>query len=317
MTTSPVLQPTEPLTPGTAPQLPGWRSVLIEQIRVTGYALRTPVMIMLAIAVFATLMIALRIVSRGLTFDLDAEPSPVYGLIGALLPIVVWARDERFGPGFLWTLPVDRRTHALTKVLAGWLWLMGGVALSVLWLVAITLVSGGDVLPPETINLLTGSSLPVMGVVDPASVQSVRWVPGAFIAVVPFTAATAAYLLASALWLGSRRPLWWVIGAVLAFAFASVASDVASSQLGMVLLYRAPERALTWLLENPYGVDAVLTARTATLDTGMSFPNGERVAIWSAMPEMAHWLKATLLWTGAGLVALWAAVSRHREQRRA
>ena len=130
-------------------------------------------------------------------------------------------------------------------------------------------------------------------------------------------AASAAYLVASALWLGSRRPLWWVIGAVLAFAFASVASDVASSQLGMVLLYRAPERALTWLLENPYGVDAVLTARTATLDTGMSFPNGERVAIWSAMPEMAHWLKATLLWTGAGLVALWAAVSRHREQRRA
>ena len=58
--------------------------------------------------------------------------------MGALLPIAVWARDERFGPGFLWTLPVDRRRHALTKVLAGWVWLMGGVALFVLWLLAVT-----------------------------------------------------------------------------------------------------------------------------------------------------------------------------------
>ena len=83
------------------------------------------------------------------------------------------------------------------------------------------------------------------------------------------------------------------------------------------LVHHAPERALEWLLENPYGLDALFTARTATLDTGMSFPTGERVSIWSAVPEMAHWLKATLLWTGIGLVALWAAASRHRERRRA
>ena len=310
MTTPPAVQMAVPQARSASPQLPRWRSVLIEQIRATGYALRTPAMLVLVLAVLATLMIVLRIVSRELSFDLDAEPSPVYGLVGALLPVVLWAKDQRFGPGFFWTLPVDRRSHALTKVLAGWLWLMGGVALSVLWLVAITLASGGQVLPPETINLLTAASVPVLGVVDPATVQSVRWVPGAFIGVVPFTAATATYLLASALWLGSRRPLWWVIGSVLAFAFASAASDVASRQLGMALLHHAPERALEWLLENPYGLDALFTARTATLDTGMSFPTGERVSIWSAVPEMAHWLKATLLWTGIGLVALWAAASR-------
>ena len=49
---------------------------------------------------------------------LAAWPTQLPGLIGALLPIAVWARDARFGPSFLWTVPVDRRRHALIKVLA-------------------------------------------------------------------------------------------------------------------------------------------------------------------------------------------------------
>jgi hypothetical protein len=35
------------------------------------------------------------------------------------------------------------------------------------------------------------------------------------------------------------------------------------------------------------------------------------------VPELADWRTATLLWTGAGLLALWAAASRHGERRRA
>jgi hypothetical protein len=289
--------------------------VLVEQVRATGFVLRTPLLIAFAVAVLATILIVVRIMSRGLTFDLDAEPSPVYGLVGALMPMVVWARDDRFGPGFLWTLPVDRRQHALTKVLAGWIWLMGGVVLSVLWLVAITLASGGTVLPPEPLHLLVGNA-PGSLVIDPASLQFATWTPGAFIGAVPFTAATATYVLSSALWLGCRHPLRWVIGVVLAFVIATVVSDMAGSQLGLQWADHAPERALRWVLESQYGVDAVLTARTASLDTGMSLPDGERISVWSALPDAAHWAIATLCWTGAGLIALWVAASRHRERRR-
>ena len=39
--------------------------------------------------------------------------------------------------------------------------------------------------------------------------------------------------------------------------------------------------------------------------------------VWWAVPDLADWRIATLLWTGAGLLALWAAASRHRERRRA
>jgi hypothetical protein len=41
------------------------------------------------------------------------------------------------------------------------------------------------------------------------------------------------------------------------------------------------------------------------------------VMVWRALPDVGQWAAATLLWTGAGLVALWAAASRHREGRRA
>ena len=88
----------------------------------------------------------------GPVVNLYQWPSLLPGLLGALLPIAVWARDERFGPGFLWTLPVDRRSLALTKVLAGWVWLMGGVAVAAFWLLFATVAAGGSMLPPETIT---------------------------------------------------------------------------------------------------------------------------------------------------------------------
>ena len=76
-------------------------------------------------------------VSGDVEANLLTEPSAFPAVIGALLPIAVWAREERFGPGFIWTLPVDRMRHALIKVLAGWIWLMGGVVLYALSLLVL------------------------------------------------------------------------------------------------------------------------------------------------------------------------------------
>jgi hypothetical protein len=39
--------------------------------------------------------------------------------------------------------------------------------------------------------------------------------------------------------------------------------------------------------------------------------------VWWGVPDLADWRTATVLWTSAGLVAVWAAASRHRERRRA
>jgi hypothetical protein len=301
---------------GARPPLPRSRTVLLEHVRATGLALRGAALITAALLALITIVVALQRASMGAVIDLYEWPTMLPALMGALLPIVVWARDERFGPSFLWTVPVDRRRHAFIKVLAGWVWLMGGVALVALWLLGLTLASGGSVAPPETLQVLT-PGVAVAGTLDPAVLRAVGWAPGPSIGVVPFTAATASYLLGSAFALGSRHPLRWVIGIVLSYAILAVAADAASAQLSVRWLTDAPSRAVHRLVEGRYGLDAMLTARTATLRTTAILTTGERAVYWRAVPDLADWRIATLLWTGAGLLALWAASSRHGEQRRA
>ena len=123
------------------------------------------------------------------------------------------------------------------------------------------------------------------------------------------------YLLGSAVVLGSRRPLRWVIGMVLLYAILSVASDAASARFQMGWLADGPGSFLERLIQDRYGLDALLTARTGTLSTVVPLTTGQRALVWRAVPDLADWRVATLVWTAVGLVALWAAASRHREQR--
>lgn len=315
MTTAQALTTTERRATRTRPHLPRLRAVLMEQIRATGLALRGAALVVAVLVALVTLVAWLQSVSLGVVRNFYEWPTLLPGLMGALLPVVVWARDERLGHGYLWTLPVDRRRLAFTKVVAGWLWLMAGVAIFALWRPVLTLASRGSLLSPETLHVLT-SEVPLSGPLDQATLQAVRWAPSALIWAVPFTAATATYLLGSALVLGSRRPLRWVIGTVLSYAIVSVASDAAGAQLGMNWLVDAPGSLLHLLVEDRYGLDALLTARTGTLSTTVTLTTGERAMVWRGVPDLADWRIATLLWTGAGLLALWAAASRHREQRR-
>jgi hypothetical protein len=159
---------------------------------------------------------------------------------------------------------------------------MGGVALFVLWSLALTLLSGGNIFAEEMLRVLP-------------TIEPVRRAPEPLLWLTPFTSATATYLLASALGLGTRRPLRWIAGSVIGFYIVS----------------EVFEPLLEFVFEGPYGLDALLTARTTLLKTG------DRVTVWRALPDVGQWAMATLLWTGAGLVSLWAAASRHREGRRA
>jgi hypothetical protein len=311
--TEPAFQNARPRARGTRPRL---RAVLLEQIRATGLALRWPALLAVAVIAVATLATGFWIVSQGGVVDLPAQPSVLPGLIGALLPFAVWARDAPFAPGFLWTLPVDRRQHALTRVFAGWVWLMAGIALFGLWLLALAVASGGRVPPVETLNLVTAPPS-TSGLLDPAALRTIHWAPGPLIWAVPFTSATAGYLLASAVTLGTRYPFRWAIGTVVAHQFLSIASQVVSSLPRMAWIDDLPRHALRVLIEGRYGVDALLTARTTSLSAAATLTTGEMAVVWSAVPDLGHWRVATLLWTGAGLLALWAAASRHRERRRA
>jgi hypothetical protein len=149
--TAPALQTAERRARATRPPLPRLRVVLLEQLRATGFALRGAGMIAVSLVALITFVVLLQGVTRETAINLYEWPTLFPGLVGVLLPIAVWARDERFGPGFLWTLPVDRRRHAFTKVGAGWVWLMGGIALFDLWHGELTIASCGSVKPPENL----------------------------------------------------------------------------------------------------------------------------------------------------------------------
>ena len=315
MTTAPAFKTAERPTRAARPTLPGRRAVLIEQVRATGLALRGAALILAAGVVMITLVAWMQSVSMGVVLYFYEWPTLLPGLMGALLPVAVWNRDDRSGQGYLWTLPVDRRQHAFAKVFAGWVWLMAGIAAFALWRPVLTLAAAGRMLPPETLHVLT-SPLPATGPLDPAFLQALPWAPGPLIWLVPFTAATTTYLLISALVLGSRRPLRWVIGIALAYGILAVATDAAGATVGAFWIADAPINLVHWLVEGRYGLDAVVTARTGTLSTVAFMTSGQRAMVWRAVPDLADWRIATLLWTGIGLLALWAAVSRHRERRR-
>jgi hypothetical protein len=253
----------------------------------------------MAVVALVTLLITIESLKTGEVIAFHPEHQMLPGIVGLLLPVLVWRGEEPFGASFLWTLPVDRRRHALAKVFAGWVWLMGGAALFVLWSLAVTLLSGGNIFAEEIRRILTTST----------ALQTVHWTPIPLLWLTPFTSATATYLIASALGLGTRHPLRWLVGSVIGFFIVSGVGDAAN----VAWL----DSVLEPLFEGPYGFDALLTARTTFLSNEATLPTGDRVTVWRALPDAGQWATATLLWTGAGLVSLLAAASRHRESRRA
>lgn len=300
------------MTETTTHPNPRIRDVLAAQVRLVGFALRRPALLAMAVIAVTTVLISVQTIGDGKAIDFHPERHVLPGLLGLLLPLAVWMNEDRFGAGFLWTLPVDRRSHALARVLAGWLWLMATVALLALWLLALALLSGGKVFAEETLQVLSSFSPAATVPFEPSAIRRVRWTPQPAHWLIPFTAATATYLLASALALGTRRPLRWIVGTGLGFFLLLSLGEAVNSD-SMTL---GADRLLRWLIGGPYGVDALLTARTESLQVSARLATGESVIVWRALPDLQQWAAATLLWSGAGLLLLWAAVSRHRESRR-
>lgn len=288
------------------------RGVFREQVRAMALALRPAALAVAALLALATLFIAPGIVRGEAVVGFHPERWVIPGLAGALLPIGVWKGEARFGPAFLWTLPVDRRAHALAKVGAGWVWLMAAVACFVLWLLTLALVSGGNVMAAETLHVIPAFPIPG-GAVDPATIRDVRWAPEPLLLLVPFTAATGTYLLSSAVALGLRHPFRWFAATVLGMFLIATASEVTNASG----LAEIPEDLMEVLLGGRYGLEALLIASTESLKIETALTTGGRVVVWRGLPDPGQWAAATLLWIGAGLVLLWAAASRHRENRRA
>lgn len=172
---------------------PQWRDAVLEQVRVTGLSLRRDALVVVAAVLgFGTVMIVSEIVSGGPGLD-SYETLPT-ALFSFFYPFLVWRNDNRFGPAFLWTLPVNRRRLALAKVFAGFVWLMVALAFFGTWLLALALLA--DISPGRTIMRI------------------------------PFIATIGAYLLGSALVLGLRHAVRWTFGTAALLFLMGMIGDI-------------------------------------------------------------------------------------------
>ncbi len=171
---------------------PRLRKVLMEHVRVLWLDLRLPTAAAAGLAALTTLLVNGQVSRQGGPIGFHPERYLLPVLLALVLPIIVWRGEDRFGAGLLWTFPLDRRRHALAKVCAGWIWLMSAVALFVLWLIALTLVSGGSLFAEQTLTVLS-SSVPATGpFAGPDPVQTVPVTPQPLLWLTPFTGATGA-----------------------------------------------------------------------------------------------------------------------------
>ncbi|HEX6095485.1 MAG TPA: hypothetical protein VF432_04095 [Thermoanaerobaculia bacterium] len=242
------------MTEVTLHPAPRWRDVMLEQVRIVGLSLRIAGLLVAAVLAVGTVMIGVDLVGGGRGFDAD-DTFPT-ALISFLLPFAVWKNDRPFRPVFLWTLPVDRRQLALAKVFAGLVWLTAALTIFLAWLLALGLLAG----------------------VSPA-LTFMR---------VPFGATIATYLFGSALVVGLRYPLRWLLGAAGVFFLVG---------------------SLSQALESYSGVQSLL----GSSDLYYATENARNT--WQTLPGLARWALGTFLPLGAGLAALWPAASRHKENR--
>jgi hypothetical protein len=236
---------------------PRWRDVVLPQVAVVGLGLRREALVLAAVLAVGTLLIGADVICGGPGFD-SGEMFPTT-LIAFLFPFLVWRSDQRFGPSFLWTLPVDRRRLALAKVLAGWVWLMAALTVFSVWLLALGFLAGAP--PARTVMR------------------------------VPFTATLALYLFGSALVLGLRHPVRWLLGAAGVLFLMGMLGSVVS---------RPDDSEWRYVPGSGAFFSAVNDMATA----------------WRTLPELTRWTLSTFLMFSAGFAVLWAAASRHRDRRR-
>ncbi len=216
-------------------------------------------------------------------------------LAALLLPLVVWKGERRFGDTPLWSLPVDHRRHALLKVAAGWVWLLAILGAALVWVTLTVLASGGALGVDEVRLLILDPVGATAG--TPGATESVRWTTPWWEWALPFTSATAAYLLASTLMLATARPLFWAAG-------LWVAGAVVLGVLGVTEAWD-----IGWIQRTAELVHWYIGGDS--FNRGVHLPTGLGQG-WTLLPTMGMWTASSAFWISLGLVGVLGASGRPR-----
>jgi hypothetical protein len=261
--------------------VPSVQVVAMEQLRVVGLALRREGLLLCG-GFLAFLLMAAFVESFQGEMPLDVDPADLgyLGLLAGLVaPLGVWKGERFFGDSTLWIVPVDHGRHARLKIGAGWVWLMGVVAFGYLAILGAVNLAGGTVGADETRFLIADPALARSWVSGP--LPSAPWSTQLWQWMIPFTAATAAYLAASAFLIGLRRPVVWGVGCWLgALAVGGLAEE------GRVPWVSVAVDRVFYLVDL-LGSGGSEVARVSVL------VDGAWVRAWAGLPTAGSWAAAT------------------------
>lgn len=280
---------------------PAAGAVARETVSEVGQSVRLEIAAALALMLGLTLIILLGESggpSPGADLDLVDMTWPML-VLGVFAPLAVWKHEEPSRRSYMWSMPVDRFRHAMIKVAGGWAWLMGLVAVYMLWLISVPLMTGGDIVisPAWEEYLMRGR--PPGTLIRDMTMSGYTW-----LWVVPFVSATMAYFFGTAVALVSNYPLR--VYAAAAFLFF-VVLGVAESAGG----------TLDAMANGFFRHGVVGRFGLATQATGLLLRFDQPPLPGTPvrdMPAFGAWLAATALWMGTGLVAMLLAARRYQER---
>lgn len=288
----------------TAPHsVPGLGSVLPTQMKSTLLALRWEIYLFLGLLGLATVLVVRDIVDGHGKVSFDLDGNVPLTLLGFLAGFLLWRREKPFELQHMWLMPMNRRVLALTKVMIGWALLMTVVGILMGWIAVMALLSGGPIGVQE-VRLVFDGGLNAL-IEAPVALESLRrvdWTTPAWQWLVPFVGATILYLLANAAVLGLKHPVRWLLGGLVCALLLPVIKP--DPQL---------IRFMGQIFVGEFGLNMALTASASGQPLSVSTTvEGQDVLVWTTLPSLGPWLKATMLWLvgSAGLVV--AATFRQR-----
>jgi hypothetical protein len=247
--------------------VPRWSDVALEQIRSVGLRLRAFGALLLG-ALILYALVAMRVaandhaatvahVRHSVTkFEFTPDISILIAYLALLLPALVWHEENPAKRMYHLSMPVGRSAHALTKVFAGWVWLMAGTAVFLLVVISVDGIT--------------------------SNMEGAQWAFATHVAawewLVPFTAVTIAYALSSAAAVGAKTPAVWIVGPPVIYVGVAIL-------IAMLGASKVSESMFT-LFSGYYGAAAAIGGRYVGIDSA-----GPRVVRW--LVTTALWGSAT------------------------
>ena len=275
---------------------PVWRNVLEAQFRSVGYAHRQTTIAFLLVMLAVTLLMSIYGLQRGEGVPFIPETALLVVLFAPLLSIAVWRGEYRFRHSYLASMPVDRMRHVLVKMAAGWAWLMVSTAVYVLFMLALAVVTGGEIGVDE-MRAMAGDVPPGASPEEVAALAR-RWRTPAWQWTVFLMGPTVTYLIGSAVVLASSRTRWWLAGITIVWIFIILSDDVVMP-LGAAEMF---EMALLIVAEGRYGFETLVWGREGPI-LDLTTASGERVSIGRDTP-LEVWLLTTLLWMSIAVASV-------------